>query len=99
MGKIWDVTPPQHPTQPKTASTEVMITELFVRGVSIEQIFAQFYALEAQADAWHDEIFGNDEEGQHGDPNRFGKHKPLTVGDALLVGLISRDMPTGEVPF
>lgn len=95
MGKIWDVKPPQHPVKPKT---EDMITELFVRGVSIEQIFGQFYALEAMADARHDEIFGNDEEGQHGG-SPFGKHKPLTVGDALLAGVVARDIPTGEVPF
>ena len=45
------------------------------------------------ADARHDEIFGNDEEGQHGRPR-------LTVGDALLVTPEpAPKVPLGEMPF
>lgn len=58
--------------------TGVMVEELFNRGVSIEDIFGIYYALEEMGNARSDEIFGNDEEGQHGRPK-------LTVGDALLV--------------
>lgn len=98
---IQDITPVETPaylrgygqkTQAKRLTTEVMVEELFHRGVTIEDIFGQFYAMEAMADARHDEIFGNDEEGQHGDPNRF-KPKPLTVGDAELAGVLARDLP------
>ena len=70
--------------QAKEVDTEVMIEELYNRGITIERIFGQYYALEEMAGAKSDEIWGNDEEGQHGDPNRF---KPkLTVGDARLAG-------------
>lgn len=61
----------------KRLRSDVLISELYRRGVSIEDIFGQFYALEEMASARDDEIFGNDEEGQHGRP-------PLTVGDARL---------------
>lgn len=61
----------------KRLRTDVLISELYRRGVSIEDIFGQFYALEEMASARDDEIFGNDEEGQHG-------RQPLTVGDAQL---------------
>lgn len=69
---IQDVTP-----LPDSAT---LIATLYIRGVTIEDIFGRYYELEAQADARADEIFGNDEEGQHG-------RKPLTVGDAQLAGL------------
>ena len=70
MGKVWDIKRPV----PRTfkPSTESLITELHNRGVTIEQIFGQFYAEEAMADA------RSDEEGRHG--------RPLTVGDAELAG-------------
>ena len=75
--------------QAKRLSSEVMVEELFNRGVTIETIFGNFYALEAMADARHEEIFGSDEEGQHG--AQAGR-KPLTVGDAQLAGVV-RDVP------
>lgn len=69
-------------------TTELLITELHDRGVSIETIFAQYYALEAIADAKHDEVFGDGEDGQHG----------ITVNDALLaVPLFTK--PSGVAPF
>lgn len=81
----------------KRARTDMLISELHYRGISIEDIFGQYYAMEAIADARDDEIFGNDEEGQHGDPNRF---KPLTVGDAELAGLtVLPAVPTERQPF
>lgn len=87
METYWDIIPPRRRTKKvKVDNTDRLITVLFIRGVSIERIFHQFYALEAQADARADEIFGNDEDGQHGERPR------LTVGDALLVGAVSRDI-------
>lgn len=59
--------------------TDVLISELYRRGITIEQVFGQYYAITAMVDAKDDEIYGNDEEGQHGRP-------PLTVGDARLAG-------------
>lgn len=62
--------------------TEVLVTELWKRGVSISDIFGQFYALEMIEDAKHDDIFGDDEEGLHGRPR-------LTLNDAELAGRAS----------
>ncbi len=81
----------------KTICNQCLITELHNRGVSIEDIFGQYYAEEEMAAARDDEIFGNDEEGQHGDPNRFA---PLTVGEARLVTPEPQPkVPLGEIPF
>ena len=66
-------------------STESLVQELYERGVGIDEVFGFYYELGAIADARYDAIFGDDEAGQHGDPNRFGTPK-LTVGDARLVG-------------
>lgn len=106
MGKVWDVTPANNlpaylrgygSKKLHTVRTDKLIAELHNRGVTVEDVFGQYYAMEAIADARDDEIFGNDEEGQHGDPNRF---KPLTVGDALLVAPPLPDKtPLGEMPF
>lgn len=65
--------------------TDILITELQRRGTTIEDVFRVYYALEEQAAARDDELFGNDEEGQHGRPR-------LTVGDAELAGLVN--LPT-----
>lgn len=78
--------------EPTPDNTQELIVELFKRGVTIERIFGQYYELEAIADARHDEIFGNDEEGQHG-------RQPLTVGDALLAGVVARDINTNPGTF
>lgn len=85
---IQDVTP----VPKQEDNTSELIEELFKRGVSIAQIFGQYYAMEAIADARHDEIFGNDEEGYHG-------RAPLTVGDAMLAGVVARDIPVTRQPF
>lgn len=80
--------------QAKRLRSEVLITELWERGVTIETIFGNFYALEEMAGARDDEIFGNDEEGLH------GAQAGLTVGDALLVAPPLPDKtPLGEMPF
>lgn len=72
--------------------TDKLIAELHHRGITIEDIFGQYYAMEAIADARDDEIFGNDEEGQHG--------AVLTVGDVHLAGLANLpDKPTTRQPF
>jgi len=71
--------------------TEDLITEIHKRGTTIEQVFAQFYALEAMADGKHDELFGNGEDGQHG--------RPLTVGDVELAGLASLPEVPNPRPF
>lgn len=65
------------PYKPFTMTSGRMIKKLWERGVTIEDIFGIYYALEAQADARLERVFGNDEEGQHG---------KLTVGDARLAG-------------
>lgn len=69
--------------------TDVIISELYRRGVTIEEIFGRYYAITAMVDAKDDEIYGNDEEGQHG--------RKLTVGDARLAGYglpkINHDQP------
>ena len=87
---IQDIRPA--PKQEQTDDTQALIVELFKRGVTIKQIFGQYYELEAIADERHDEIFGNDEEGQHG-------KQPLTIGDALLAGVVARDINTNPVAF
>lgn len=77
----------------KNISTEVMIATLYIRGVTIEDIFGKYYTFEEMGGAVDDEIFGNDEEGQHGRPR-------LTVGDAQLAGLASLpDTPSERQPF
>lgn len=63
----------------KELTDEQLIDELYKRGVTIERVFAQFFAEEEMGNAKSDELWGNDEEGQHGRP-------PLTVGDANLAG-------------
>lgn len=88
MGKlIEDIKPVKHPF---TMTNGKMIRILWERGVTIEEIFGQYYAMEEMANARDDEIFGNDEEGQHGRP-------PLTVGDAQLAGFglptVKHDQP------
>lgn len=70
--------------------TEAMVTELYMRGVSIQQVFGQYYALEEMGNAHSDQIFGNDEEGQHG-------RLTLTVEDALLAA--PPKTPLGQAPF
>ncbi len=88
MGKlIEDIKPLDYPY---TTTSSRMIATLYKRGVTIEQIFGQYYAMEEMANARDDEIFGNDEEGQHGRP-------VLTVGDARLAGFgtpeVKHDQP------
>lgn len=65
-------------------SSESLIMALYRRGVSIEDIFGIFYALEESANARDDDIFGSSEEGLHGGAIKL--RKPLTVGDAQLAG-------------
>lgn len=60
--------------------TTVLVTELAMRGVTIKEIFGLYYELEEIANALSDQLFGNDEAGQHG-------MKPLTVEDAELAGV------------
>ncbi|MGK2896073.1 MAG: hypothetical protein ACSLEY_00510 [Candidatus Saccharimonadales bacterium] len=75
-----------------TVAVEWMVNELHERGVTIEDIFGMYYAIEANADARDERIFGNDEEGQHG--------RVLTVGDAQLAGLATLpDKPVPKQPF
>lgn len=92
---IHDVTPPAEEHQKYEASklsTDVMLQELYSRGISIADIFGVYYELEAIADARDDALFGNDEEGQHG--------AQLTVGDAELAGLAQLpNKPTERQPF
>lgn len=88
--RIEDVVP-QHRNL-ATVSDEVLIATLFIRGVSIKDIFARYYEYQAMSDAVDDEIHGNDEEGQHG--------QQLTVGDAELAGVASLpDKPVARQPF
>lgn len=75
MGKlIQDVTPVRTIRQVQTST---LVNELFRRGITIEQLFGMYYALEAITGHLDDELFGNDEDGQHG-------RQPITVGDAQL---------------
>ena len=90
---IQDVTPlTADQPKPYTTTTGRMVATLYMRGVTIVDIFGMYYALEEQASAHDDKIHGNDEDGQHGNP--------LTVGDAELVGLTSLpESPTDRQPF
>lgn len=63
-----------------TMTNGKIIAMLHRRGVTIETIFGVYYAIEAQADARDEELFGNDEQGQHG--------RILKVGDVELAGLV-----------
>lgn len=63
----------------RSLKTEVMVGELYRRGVTIEDIFGMYYSIEANSEAKDEEIFGNDEDGQHG--------RVLKVGDVELAGL------------
>lgn len=99
MKLIHDVTPSylkgygRHGRLAKKLRTDVMVSELYRRGVTIEEIFRQYYALEEMASARDDTIFGNDEDGQHGRP-------PLTVADAELAGFTRLpDKPLPKQPF
>ena len=76
-----------------TMTTGKIVAALHKRGVTIEDIFGIYYAIEAQADARDDEIFGNDEEGQHGKP-------VLKVGDVELAGIAQLPVvPLNRQPF
>ena len=88
MKPIQDVVPPKK-KHLKNFQTETLIEELWDRGVDIQRIFGQFYALEEMANHRSDLVFGNDEDGQHGIP-------PLTVGDVELAGLTS--LPNQPIP-
>ena len=103
MGLIQDITPVKKTLdipaylrgygqrgQAKCLKTEVMVKELYRRGYSVEEIFADFYALQASADDRDGQIFGSSEEGNHG--------TPLTVGDAQLAGGIA-PKPGVRQPF
>lgn len=72
---------------------QVLITELFVRNITIEHIFGSYYAIEEQMGAHDDEIFGNDEEGLHGKPTSL-----LKVKDAMLV-MDTKSKPIERNPF
>lgn len=75
------------------ARSDVLITELYRRGVTIEDVFSIFYSLEQMELARLDEMFGNDEEGQHG-------RQPLTVADVELVGFTKLPLePLNRQPF
>ena len=74
---ISDVVPPA--TYKRLPSSDMLIAALYLRGVTIEDIFAKYYEYEAHAGANDDELLGSSEEGQHG----------LTVGDAQLAGGIT----------
>lgn len=58
-------------------TNEELIATLYIRGVTIGDIFSRYFEYDAHETARNDELFGNDEEGQHG---------RLTVGDAQLAG-------------
>ena len=85
--RIQDVVPPT------TMTTEQMIAALYIRGVTIQQIFGKYYEYDEHEAARDDELFGNDEEGQHGKPR-------LVVGDVHLAGWgqAIADAPTRQ-PF
>lgn len=74
----------------KRHSSESLIVALYRRGVSIEEIFGIFYALEESDSERDDAIFGSSEEGNHG--------ATLTVGDAQLAGGIT-PKPGERQPF
>lgn len=77
----------------KRHSSESLIIALYRRGVTTEEIFGIFYALEESDNAKDDAIFGSSEAGQHGKAV-----KPLTVGDAQLAGAIA-PKPGVRQPF
>ena len=88
--RIEDVVP-QHRNL-ATVSNETLIATLFIRGVSIKDIFGRYYEYQELNDAVDDEIHGNDEEGQHG--------AQLTVGDAELAGVARLpETPQERQPF
>ncbi len=86
MGKlIQDVVPPEnqrlseqqkqiHANYVQHVDTDILVTELAMRGVTVTDIFGMYYALEAIAAAQSDELFGN-------------LMKPITLEDAELAGL------------
>jgi len=77
----------------RKARTDTLVAELYRRGVTIQDIFGVFYALEQMEGARLDELFGNDEEGEHG-------RQPLTVEDAELAGFASLPVePSNRQPF
>lgn len=87
MGLIQDIKPKR-----RQVPTQRLIQELHKRGVTITDIFAQYYEMEAMGDYQEDRAFGSDERGQHG--------KPLTVGDAELAGLAKLPFePKERQPF
>jgi len=88
---IQDVIPRYHSLA--TTPSAGLIATLYIRGVTIKEIFGQYYEYESHRDAVDDELFGNDEDGQHGAP-------PLTVADAELAGLASLPpTPLHRQPF
>lgn len=56
------------------------IKALFDRGVKLSDIWAVYYELECASDSHSDQVFGNDEQGQHGAPR-------IVVEDVYLLGL------------
>lgn len=88
MGLIQDVYPPTQTVKDAMkqvdsnfllhVETEAIITELYCRGVTIQDIFAQYYAMEEMGNALNDQIFGSDEAGLHG-------NQVMTVADAQLI--------------
>lgn len=86
--RIQDVVPPA------TMNTEQMIATLYIRGVTIQQIFGKYYEYDEHEAARDDELFGNDEEGQHGSPR-------LVAGDVHLAGWgkAIADAPKDRQPF
>lgn len=99
MGLIEDIRPAyqrgygKHARKVSRIKTEILVSELYNRGVNITDIFGMYYAMEEMAGHRDDEIFGSSEEGQH------GKAVPkLTVGDAQLAGDIS-PRPGVRQPF
>ncbi len=75
----------------KELTNEQLVDELHKRGVGIDRVFAQFYAIEAMSTGKDWEINGDGEEGQHG--------RPLTVGDVELAGLAELPETPNPRPF
>ena len=75
---IQDVIPRVRNLVARRPTTGSLVTELHRRGVTVQDIFGMYYAIEAEADHRTDQVFGDDERGQHG--------RQLTVGDAELAG-------------
>ena len=61
---IEDIVPPA--ISSKLPDNDKLIATLYIRGVTLNEIEGKFVEYSAHADARDDEIFGNDEEGQHG---------------------------------